>query len=301
MNILRIDPELRASYPFTSHYFQRHGLHQHYLDEGQGMPVVMLHGNPSWSFYYRRLAVALREEYRVIVPDHIGCGLSDKPVDAAYAYTLEQRVDDLTALLDHLNIKNDITLVLHDWGGMIGMACAARHPERLARLVVMNTAAFHIPQGMRLPWSLRLCRDTRLGAWLILHGNAFARAAAWVGCKRKRMPAALRQAYCSPYTNPQARIATLRFVQDIPLREGDPAYALVSETEAALPRFRDIPILIGWGEKDFVFTPEFLHVWLQYFPEAELHRFRDCGHYLLEDAGDLFIPRIVDFLHRHDV
>src|SRR5207244_932922 len=134
-------------YPFQSHFLDRSGLRYHYLDEGRGEPVVMLHGNPSWSFYYRRLVLGLRDSYRVIVPYHIGCGLSDKPDDASYRYTLEQRVRDLQALLDHLAIDGEITLVLHDWGGMIGMTYATRHPERIRRLVVLNTGAFHLPDA----------------------------------------------------------------------------------------------------------------------------------------------------------
>jgi haloalkane dehalogenase len=148
-------PELEAF--LTAHPgrdLDRAGLRLHYLDEGHGPPVVMLHGNPTWSFYFRRLAVALQAAFRTIVPDQIGCGLSDKPDDTRYAYTLASRTDDLEALLDHLSIDRQITLILHDWGGMVGMTYAARHPERIARLVVMNTAAFHMPRAKRLPWAL---------------------------------------------------------------------------------------------------------------------------------------------------
>ena len=109
------------------------GLRLHYIDEGEGEPVVMLHGNPSWSFLYRNLIDSLRGSHRVIVPDHIGCGLSEKPDDSRYTYTLQSRMDDLEDLLDHLGLDRELTLVLHDWGGMIGMAYAARHPERIAR------------------------------------------------------------------------------------------------------------------------------------------------------------------------
>src|SRR5205823_3246531 len=109
-------------------------------------PVVMLHGNPTWSFYYRNLVLSLRDSYRTIVPDHIGCGLSDKPDDSRYRYTLESRVTDLEALLEHLGVTCDITLVVHDWGGMIGLAYAVRHPERIRRLVILNTGAFHLPR-----------------------------------------------------------------------------------------------------------------------------------------------------------
>src|SRR5262249_61254450 len=117
------------------------------LDEGTGDPVVMVHGNPTWSFYFRDLVKSLRGTHRVVVPDHVGCGLSDKPDDARYAYTLRRRVDDLERLLDHLGLRDRLTLVLHDWGGMIGMAYASRYPERIRRLVILNTAAFLLPAG----------------------------------------------------------------------------------------------------------------------------------------------------------
>lgn len=138
-------------YPFEAHYLNLNGLRYHYLDEGAGDPVVMVHGNPTWSYYYRNAVVALSDYYRTIVPDHIGCGYSDKPDDSRYRYTLRQRVDDLESLLDHLALKENVTLVLHDWGGMIGMAYAIRHPERIKRLVLFNTAAFHLPKEKKTP------------------------------------------------------------------------------------------------------------------------------------------------------
>jgi haloalkane dehalogenase len=290
----------KSLYPFAGQYFTHaNGLRQHYLDEGKGATVVMLHGNPSWSFYYRNLVQALRGRYRCIVPDHIGCGLSDKPVDSYYSFTLQQRVDDLDALLEHLGLREKITLVVHDWGGMIGMAWASRHPERVARLVILNTASFHLPKEKKLPLALKICRDTQLGAFLIQGLNAFARGAAFVGCKRKRMSRELRDAYCAPYDNWQSRVATLRFVQDIPLKPGDPGYALVSEVQLGLQRFADRPMLICWGEKDFVFDRTFLAEWQRRFPAAEVHAFPDCGHYILEDARDEVIPLIEGFLQRH--
>ncbi len=161
----------------------------------------MVHGNPSWSFYYRHLVRDLRHQYRVIVPDHIGCGLSDKPADSQYCFSLEQRVSDLDRLIKSLNLKQKLTLVVHDWGGMIGMAWAVQNPDKIARLVITNTAAFHLPQTKKLPLALKICRETQFGAFLVQGLNIFARGAAWVGCKRKRMPADLRQAYCSPYNN----------------------------------------------------------------------------------------------------
>ncbi len=285
-------------YPFTGRFHDLGGLRLHYLDEGAGEPVVMLHGNPSWSFYYRNLVLALRGRYRVIAPDHIGCGLSDKPDDRRYRYTLQQRVDDLDTLLEGLGIREKITLVLHDWGGMIGMAYASRHPERIRSLVILNTAAFPLPATKKFPLALKLCR-TPLGALLIRGGNAFARGAAHVGCKRRPLSAPLRDAYCAPYDSWRNRIATLRFVQDIPLAPGDSGYALVAEVAAGLHRFADRPMLICWGEQDFVFDRHFRSEWQRRFPHAEVHSFADGGHYILEDAAEEVIPRIRDFLARH--
>jgi haloalkane dehalogenase len=281
--------------------FLRDGLRLHYLDEGEGEPVVMVHGNPTWSFYYRNLVEAMNGSYRTIVPDHIGCGRSDKPDDSRYAYTLKSRVDDLEALLDHLEVNRGITLVLHDWGGMIGMAYAARHPERVARLVILNTGAFPLPRSKPFPWPLWICRNTRLGAWLVRGHNAFCRVAARVCCRRRAMPGDVRAAYLAPYDSWANRIATLRFVQDIPLREGDRGYDIVVGTADRLAAFREVPLMIAWGLKDFVFDRHFLDEWTRRFPGAEVHRFEDCGHYILEDAGDEIIPLVRAFLAAHPV
>lgn len=286
-------------YPFQSHFHDLGGLQYHYLDEGQGETVVMVHGNPTWSFYYRNLVLALRGSYRVIVPDHIGCGLSDKPVDSGYSFTLQQRVDDLAALLENLGLREKITLVLHDWGGMIGMAYASRFPERIARLVILNTAAFPLPAAKKFPLALKICRDTQFGVFLVQGLNAFARVAARVGCKRHPLTKELREAYCSPYDTWHHRIATLRFVQDIPLKPEDPGFALIQEVADGLHRFAALPMLICWGERDFVFDHHFRDEWQRRFPEAEVHSFADCGHYILEDAQEEVIPLISDFLSRN--
>lgn len=290
--------DIKKLYPFTGHDLDLDGLRYHYLDEGSGPPVVMVHGNPSWSFYYRNLVIELRDRYRCIVPDHIGCGFSDKPGDDRYDYTLTRRVDDLEQLLDHLGIGEKITLVLHDWGGMIGMAYAVRHPERISRLVILNTGAFHLPKEKRFPFALKLCRNTRLGAFLVRGGNAFSLAASFVGCKRNTMPVELRQAYRLPYDTWRNRIATLRFVQDIPLAPGDRNYELVSAVAAGIGQFSSLPMAIFWGERDFVFDCSFLAEWQQRFPRAEVHRYPDAGHYILEDAQEEIIPLIACFLDR---
>jgi haloalkane dehalogenase len=282
-----------ALYPFEGRFCDLGGHRAHYLDEGSGEPVVMVHGNPTWSFYYRGLVRALRDDHRVLTPDHIGCGLSDKPDDSRYRYTLDQRVTDFEAFLDGLEPDRPLTLVAHDWGGMIAMAWAGR-------LVLMNTAAFHLPDEMKMPPTLAFVRNTRLAAFCVRRLNLFARGAAWLA-PAKRLSKEVRDAYCAPYDSPEHRIATLRFVQDIPLEPGDPAYDTVSEVEAGLGRFHRTPILLLWGERDFVFKPEVLTIFEKTWPHAEVHRFPDAGHYLLEDAADEIPPLVRDFLARHPV
>jgi haloalkane dehalogenase len=190
---------------------------------------------------------------------------------------------------------------MHDWGGMIGMGLAARHPKRIGRLVLMNTAAFHLPRDMRLPLALRAIRSTALGAVAVRGFNAFSRTAAHVGAKRPKLTRELRQAYCAPYHSWASRIATLRFVQDIPVQPRDPSYETVSQTERALPAFVHTPSMFAWGMKDFVFTPQVLGEWRKRWPDAEVHTFADCGHYVLEDAAYEVCGLVKTFLARHPV
>ena len=283
-------------YPFKSNYFDLGGIRMHYLDEGSGEPAVMLHGNPTWSFYYRNLVTALGGSNRCIVPDHIGCGFSDKPADARYEYSLRHRAEDVEALLDLLGVRENINLIVHDWGGMIGMVYATRHPERIKRLVILNTAGFRLPPGKKLPWSLWWCRSTPLGPLLVRGLNAFARGAARYSVTRRPMSEATRAGYLAPYDSWSNRLAVLRFVQDIPLHPGDRSYDLVAEVENKLDRLKDIPMLICWGAKDFVFDEHFLVEWTRRFPKAEVHRFGDAGHYVLEDAGEEIMPLVQRFL-----
>ena len=285
-------------YPFTGTFRNVNGHQMHALDEGQGDTVVMLHGNPTWSFYYRDLVLGLRGTHRVIVPDHIGCGLSDKPDERSYGYTLRERVDDLDALIEQAGVKGRITLVMHDWGGMIGMAYATRHPEKIGRLVLLNTAAFHLPKSKKLPRTLWLCRKTPLGDFFIRDTGIFTSVLArWAVCRP--MEQRVREAYLLPYRAPQDRTGLLRFVQDIPLEPGDPSYGLVSEVQANLPAFRQTPTLILWGDRDFVFDHHFLREWQNILPEAEVRQFPNAGHYVLEDAGPEILPLIQDFFRRH--
>ena len=285
-------------YPFEPHWLTLPSGHRmHYVDEGprEAPVVLMLHGNPTWSFYWRRLISALRLSHRVIAPDHIGCGKSDKPGDESYSYRLAERVQDIEALVAQLRLQ-DITLAVHDWGGMIGMGWAHRHPDLVARLVVLNTAAFPMPSTKRLPASLWLARDTKAGALLVRGFNAFARGATRLAVTRVKLPKEVRDGLCAPYDSWAHRRAVLRFVQDIPLRESDPSFSLVRDVGEQLHQFNDRPVLICWGDRDFVFDEHFLRVWKSALPNAEVHQFPDCGHYVLEDAPAEIEQLVLRFL-----
>jgi len=283
-------------YPFSPHFLPIGPYQYHYLDEGEGEPLLMLHGNPTWSFYYRILVRGLRHQNRCVVPDHMGCGLSDKPQD--YPYTLETHIDNVERLADHLKLER-ITLVMHDWGGAIGMGFAIRRPDRIKRLVLFNTAAF---LSDRIPWRIKLCRHPWVGPFAILTCNAFASLAIRMASKRPgRMGPRERQGYLAPYRRPEDRIAHLRFVQDIPLSPDIPSYSIVERIESRLWHFRGLPVMIIWGMKDFCFDSYFLNRWKNVFRDAEVHEVKDAGHYVVEDASEEIIPWVIGFLRRHPI
>ncbi len=290
-------------YPFTPQRLEvRPGITMSYLDEGprDGEVVLMLHGNPSWSYYWRHLVLGLRDRYRCIVPDHVGMGLSDKPGDDGYRYTLLSRVDDLTTLLRTLGIDGPITLAVHDWGGMIGFGWALQHEAQVRRLLITNTAAFPLPAEKPMPWQLKLGRDTRLGALLIRGFNAFAAGAARDGVMRRMAPD-VRRAYEAPYDSWANRIATLRFVQDIPLGPSDPAWTLLDAAAKRLPAYADRPAFVGWGLRDFVFDHHFLTGFQRALPAADVHAFEDAGHYVLEDKHEVLVPAMRRFLDSNPI
>lgn len=290
---------IRAEYPWTGKMLTIGGHQLHCLDEGQGETLVMLHGNPTWSFFYRRLVTAFSPAYRVIVPDHIGMGLSDKPDDAHYRYTLEQRVIDLEQTLGQLGATQNLTLIAHDWGGMIALAYTLRNKARVKRLILMNTAGFGLPEGDVLPWQIAIVRKLPMG-FLVRGLNAFVRGAALMCSTRPgKMSALAKQGFMLPYDSWAHRIGVHRFVQDIPLEAGDPAFALVKSVSDDLDALLARPTLLLWGRKDFVFDDVFLNEWRRRAPQIETVAVDDAGHYLLEDAHEELIPRIREFLVKH--
>ena len=299
----RFPPGLRDLFFFNSrwHELPRVGesadsaaaLRMHFVDEGESdaSPVVCVHGNPTWSFIWRGLISQLRETHRVIAPDHIGMGWSDKP--ARYPYRLANHIANLEHLIAALDLR-DITLVVHDWGGPIGLGYAVRHPENIRRIVITNTSAF---RSRRLPWRIAVCRWPLLGALAVRGFNAFARAAiTQATTQRGGLARDIAAGLLQPYDSWAARIGVHRFVQDIPMHERHPSWPTLMEVESGLQNLK-APVMLAWGMKDWCFAPDpFLSGFEQRFPEARVHRYESAGHYLMEDAADQFGADVASFV-----
>lgn len=285
-----VRPEwLNKLYPFKSNFLSLgNNLSMHYIDEGQGPPILMLHGNPTWSFYYRNLIASFAGTNRVIAPDHIGCGLSDKPQD--YEYTLAHHIDNLETLVDHLKLK-DFVLIVHDWGGPIGFGLLERHPELVKKIVILNTAAY---TSEVIAFQINMCRIPVLAEQVIRRLNGFALVATYMAVAKKMSPE-IRKGYLYPYDNYENRIAVARFVADIPMTPKHRSYQTLKNIELSLHQHQ-CPCIILWGKKDFCFHDYFLGRWKEIYPQAAIKTFADAGHYVLEDAGDDIIKELKQFI-----
>jgi len=281
----------RPLYPFCSRYLPLGDARMHYIDEGTGQPLLFVHGNPTWSFYWRNLILDLQLSHRCIAVDHVGCGLSDKP--QKYEYTLARRIDDLSRLVEALDVTG-VTLLAHDWGGAIGLGTVLRMPQRFSRIVLFNTGAFPPPF---VPWRIAACRMPLLGTLAVRGFNAFARAALSMATEKpQRMTPEVRAGLLAPYDNWANRVAIDRFVMDIPFTRRHPTWKTLAQIEADLPSLADRQIALIWGMKDWCFRPECLERFLTHWPQAEVHRLADCGHYVVEDARERIVPLLKKFL-----
>ena len=280
---------IRNQYPFVPKQWQSNRGILSFIDQGKGVPVVCLHGNPTWSFFYRKVVISLCNEFRCVVPDHLGCGLSQKP--AKGEYILSAHIDRLHGLLNYLKIKY-CHLIVHDWGGAIGCGLALKNRDRIKSLTLLNTAAFLKP----IPhWTIKVARIPFLGALLTRGLNAFAWGAAFKGSIKGLDEEALK-GFLGPYNSWKNRLAIHRFVQDIPTNSKHPTYSVLKKIDQQLHLLSAIPMNILWGEQDFCFNDSFLEEWKNRFPNATVSTYKKAGHYLLEDASDKIIPNIRGFL-----
>jgi pimeloyl-ACP methyl ester carboxylesterase len=292
--MVTLTPEIEGLYPFERHELKLSSGHSlSYLDEGEGRPILMVHGNPTWSFYYRELVKELRGNHRVIVPDHIGAGFSDKPVD--YPYRLENHIDNLNELITALDLK-EYTLIVHDWGGLIGFGAALKAPERVRSLVVFNTALSFLGAA---PASIRLCRGA-FGPMLIQGANAFIRLGLhWATANRPHFKGPVSKAFLAPYPTWDSRLGQLRFIQDIPFNDTHhPSYETVCSVDEGSSQFSQLPTCVIWGDLDFVFTPVYREDITKRFHNAEVHAMKDASHWIVEDAIDRIKPIVSEFVNR---
>ncbi len=288
------EPIWRREYDFESHWLETSsGIRMHYIDEGPkdgssvgdasstGETILAVHGNPTWSFYYRTLASRFRATHRVIAVDHVGCGLSDKPQD--YPYSLATHTANLLRLIESLDLRN-IVLVVHDWGGAIGLGAAVQCPERIAKILILNTAAFPPPY---IPFRIGMCRWPWIGTAAMRYGNLFALAAVYMAIDRlPRLSPVAKCGLLAPYDSYANRVAIDRFVHDIPMHPSHPTYEVLNRLERDLSKLAGKPIHFVWGMKDWCFRPECMERLNKAFPNATRCELSDVGHYVMEEAPD---------------
>lgn len=295
---VQMSGELRTEYPFKSKFLdvdyasidgQKRSVRTHYLDEGSGFPIVFLHGNPTWSFYFRNIIKSLSDDFRCLALDHYGCGFSERNDDLPHR--LEDRAVFLSAFLDQLKIDS-FHLVVHDWGGAIGMYFATRNPKRIKKVVITNTAAFTTD---RISWRINLCRTPILGSLINKTFNGFL-GASLVMATTKSLSNVVKRGFLLPYKNASRRTAIDRFVKDIPMTSRHPSFAALKETEGRLQNIDPEQVMILWGGRDFCFSRYFYDRWREFYPRAEYHYFEDAGHYLFEDKTEDSISLIREFV-----
>ncbi len=286
---------MNSEYDFSGNFFEtKTGYKMHYLDEGprrDDVPLLLLHGNPTWSFFYRKIIKCLSSEKRCIAPDHIGCGLSEKPNFRNFPYDLQTHSGNLIDLLDDLGVKK-VILVLHDWGGAIGLTAFRNQPEQIEKIVLLNTAAF---PSTDVPKRILLCRTPVLGQILVRGLNGFAGPATWMATS-KGLSKEAKNGLLHPYRSWQDRVAVWRFVKDIPYEKDHPSLKLLQDTSEKLNSFRSTPVMTCWGMRDFCFSPKFLEAWKDRWPHMMVHEMHHAGHYVLEDSYEECEARMKPFL-----
>lgn len=290
-----------GTWPYEPRWFDSADGRMHYIDEGprDGRPVVMVHGNPTWGYLYRRFIAAVTEAgYRAIAMDHLGFGRSEKP-DEPELYRIPRHGERCEALLESLDL-GDATILVQDWGGPIGLHWAAQHPERVRSLALLNTFSHRPPGDVHLPLPLKLFRTPGVGEVMVKGMHAFVKVFLFKAglVHPERLGEREREAYLATHPTWASRTPILVFPREIPSGpEGRVSDFLAGIHSQLVPAFADKPVFIAWPMKDIAFTPDMLDkLWLRDFPEADVMRIDDAGHYIQEDAHEQVIPPLLDFL-----
>ena len=282
-----VDPH---EYPFASHWLEKGGVRMHYVDEGTGIPVLLLHGNPTWSYLYRNIIKALSAEARLVAPDYPGFGFSEHP--PGYGYTPAEHAQWINALIDHARLKNMI-LVGQDWGGSIGLSIAVQRPSDFSGLVLLNTWCWPPTFDARLfSW---IMGSRVLGRYLNIKRNFFAREIIPFGIYHKeRLSPTLLRAYTDPFPTEASRIGTWMFPGEIRR-----SARWLADIESKLGLLQDKPVVMVWAMKDVAFGKQWvIRRWLRVFPKAELEKLDDASHYLQEDRPDRVVAGIRKVIDR---
>ena len=275
----------RDLYPFTSHYADVDGARVHYVDEGEGPPLLLLHGNPTWSFLYRDVIKGLRDRFRCVAPDYPGFGLSRAA--AGYGFTPAEHAAVVERLIAHLDLR-DITMMVQDWGGPIGFAAATRNPDRFAAFVIGNTWAW--PKADVGTQAFSRLLGGPIGRYLITRRNVFVERIVPSGVRRTKLSQAVMDAYRGPFPTPESRVPTWVFPREI-LR----SRPFLAEVERGLGALRDRPALIVWPTKDVAFRDAERRRWEQLFPNHRTVPLDGAGHYIQEDAAPEIVGAIADW------
>jgi haloalkane dehalogenase len=269
-------------YPFESHCADIDGARVHYVDEGSGPPLLLLHGNPTWSFLYRDIINDLRDRFRCIAPDHPGFGLSSAP--PGYGYTPAEHARVLEQLVTQLDL-HEVTMMVQDWGGPIGFAVATRQADRFAAFVIGNTWAW--PKSDLGTQLFSRVLGGPIGGNLILRRNFFVEKILPGNVKRKRLSEAVMEAYRGPFPTPESRRPLHVFPREILASR-----PFLAEIARGLPALADRPALLVWPTKDIAFRdPERRH-WEEIFPDHRTVVLDGAGHYIQEDAAEEIVAAI---------
>jgi haloalkane dehalogenase len=270
------------------------GPHQlRYLDVGVGDRVILcVHGNPTWSFYWRRVIERFSPRLRVVAVDHLGCGRSDKPPRTQFPYTLAAHRDNLMSLIDHLDLRN-VMLLAHDWGGAIGLSALLQRRDRFNAIALLNTGAFPPPY---VPWRIAACRTPILGSLAVRGLNGFAKAAVTMAMSKQKLSSDAAAGLLAPYNSWRNRVAIDAFVRDIPLSARHPTHKTLADLQSALPSLANLPSCLIWGMQDWCFRPECLQLFQAAWPHAQTVQIADAGHYVIEDAPQETLAAIDQFV-----
>ena len=270
-------------FPFEAHYLEVDGQRLCYFDEGTGPALVLIHSCPMSAFAFRSVIREFRTVRRVIAYDQLGFGQSDKPLN--FDYRIENHIEHLERLLNHLGVGEGITLVMHGRGAAIGMGYAARHPESVENFIVMNAMSF---SDFSLPFRLRICKFPVLGNILVNKFNFFLRPPL-------RYPKIVRDAYLLPFPRREDRCALMEFINSLPCAPEDKSAQSMIEIETAIWTLRGKRVLILWGGRDWLYTKRALRKWTEYFPSAKVVILPLAGRFLMEDDPAEFITNVREF------